>query len=97
MLPRSILRFLETYIIGNDQTIVYISFWSVFHLVMGVVTALYITSSYWTGFLLHSVAELYQILVKNTPIHTVRGQLDVLMDTTMFLIGMGIVRFNRTY
>lgn len=93
LLPRPVLRFLETYIIGNDRSLVYISFWSVFHLGMGVVTARYITDSYWNGLLIHSLAELYQIVVKNTPIETLRGKLDVVMDTVFFMTGMFLARY----
>lgn len=43
---------------------------------------------YWTGFGIHSVWEIWQILVKNTPYWTARGVIDIGMDTALFMGGL---------
>jgi hypothetical protein len=95
-LPKSVRTFLEQYWVGNDRSLVYITNWSLIHLVSGILTG-YILKTYWptygyywTGFLIHSVWELWQILVKNTPYWTLRGRVDVVMDTVLFMFGMWV-------
>ncbi len=96
-LPKSVRTFLEYYWVGNDQSLVYITNWSLMHVVSGVLIG-YLLSTYWpnyayywTGFLIHSAAELWQIAVKNTQYWTLRGRVDVVTDTILFMIGMWIV------
>ncbi len=97
-LPKSVRAFLEQYWIGNERSVVYITNWSLVHLVSGFLTG-YILATYWptyayywTGFLIHSVWELWQILVKNTPYWTLRGRVDVVTDTVLFIGGMAFFR-----
>ncbi len=98
-LPKSVRTFLEYYWIGNDRSLVYINNWSLVHVLSGLVVGYLLTtyaatySYYWVGFLIHSVAEVWQILVKNTAYWTLRGRVDVVTDTVLFMGGMAFFRF----
>ena len=91
-LPKRVRSFLEIYHVGNDRTLLYITNWSLMHAVSGVLTAWVLGAYYpgydtlWTGFLLHTMWEIWQLAVRNTP-WTLRGFLDVGMDTLLFLGG----------
>jgi hypothetical protein len=92
-LPKPIRTFLEQYWIGNDQSLVYITNWSILHMLSGIAVGYSLnyrspSAYYWTGFLIHTAWELWQILVKNTPYWTLRGRVDVVTDTGMFMGGM---------
>jgi hypothetical protein len=92
-LPKSLLRFLETYYVGSDTSLLYISNWTLVHCLVGVVLALNFFPSMtqkatlWRIFWIHSAWELWQIIGQNTPIHTLRGILDIIMDTSATLLG----------
>lgn len=93
-LPLHVRKVLERYHFGNNKSLLYITNWSLIHLVSGFLLGLVLLSVYpsydyyWTGFWIHTVWELWQILVSNTPWWTLRGQLDVVMDTALFMAGM---------
>jgi hypothetical protein len=92
-LPTRVRDFLETYYVGSDTSLVYLTNWTLVHVLTGVVLALYFIRSMtknatlWRVFWIHSAWEFWQILGKNTPIHTLRGVLDVLVDTSATMIG----------
>jgi hypothetical protein len=96
-LPKPMRAFLERYWFGDDESVLYITNWSLMHLVSGVLTGYLLTTYwpryayYWTGFLIHSAWELWQIFVKNTPYWTLRGRVDVITDTVLFMIGLWIL------
>lgn len=91
-LPKSVRTVLEHYYIGNDRSLVYVTNWSLIHFLSGILTAWVLVSWYpesdpvWTGFLLHTMWEIWQLAVQNTP-WTLRGLIDVGMDTGLFLAG----------
>jgi hypothetical protein len=93
-LPKPVRMFLERYWIGNDNTFIYVTNWSIVHILSGILTGYLLltyapSSSYYrTGFWVHSAWELWQILVRNTPYWTLRGLVDVGMDTLLFMLGM---------
>jgi hypothetical protein len=93
-LPKPIRSFLEVYHLGNDRSLIYINNWSLLHALSGVLVAWFLNTPdpYWTGFLIHSVWELWQLLVRNTP-WSLRGLIDIGMDTLFFMAGM--VGFSR--
>lgn len=43
------------------------------------------------GFQLHNIWELFQIVVENTELNTLRGQIDLVMDTIIFMLGMVLI------
>jgi len=98
-LPKPMREVLERYWIGNDRTIIYITNWSLMHVLSGILTGYILLtyapsySYYSTGFVIHSAWELWQILVKNTPYHTLRGVVDIGMDTLLFMVGMGFTLY----
>jgi hypothetical protein len=92
-LPTPVRQFLEYYYVGSDTSLVYITNWTLVHVLTGIVLAFYIFPSMtkkdtlWRIFWIHSAWEAWQILGKNTPIHTLRGMLDVLVDTSATMLG----------
>lgn len=105
LLPEKINRGLSTYIVGNDQTQIYLSIWSINHFLSGILVGyglrhirdsniLELTTKeqrYMKGFLIHTLWELFQIGVENTELTNLRGQIDVVADTILFMLGMMFV------
>jgi hypothetical protein len=93
-LPKSVKVFLEQYWIGDDTSLFYVTWWTLIHFISGVLTGYFLvfykqaTTYYWTGFLIHSIWEAWQMIGKNTPYWTTRGQIDVGVDTAAFMLGM---------
>jgi hypothetical protein len=98
-LPRKIQDFLDIYHVGNDKSTFYITNWTLMHFLSGVLIA-YILSLYKyklnkqqifiTAFLIHTAWEIWQIFVGSTPIYTTRGQLDFIVDTLAFMLGVAL-------
>jgi hypothetical protein len=98
-LPTWLRNFLEYYYIGNSKSVFYVSNWSLVHFFTGMLVAgLFLKGEGRKGytrmeiigitFLIHTLWELWQIYGKNTPIHTLRGQVDVLVDTVFYMVGV---------
>lgn len=85
-LPKNLREFLETYIVGNDTSIFYISIWSFVHSLSGVLFSL-VSNSLHSYIVVHTVWELWQIYIGMTPIHTLRGVIDICTDTVMGVLG----------
>lgn len=95
-LPKSVRNILEYYYIGDDRSVFYVTNWTVIHFLSGIFTAYYLFSKFTTqqvyiiSILIHSIWELWQIFGENTPIQTLRGQIDVLVDTVAYMLGVWI-------
>jgi hypothetical protein len=93
-LPKEVRTFLKQYWVGNDKSIFYITNWTFVHMLSGVLTAYTLSiwfpkvSLFWTGLLIHTLWELWQMAIGMTNIRTLRGQVDTVVDTLAFLIGM---------
>lgn len=85
-LPQPVKSFLEIYIVGNNQSLIYINLWSLVHVLSGAATAHFLTSSIRTAFWIHTVWEILQLVIQNTP-WTARGLIDIAVDTAMFIGG----------
>jgi len=98
-LPKPIKAFLETYWIGDDTSLFYVTWWTFIHFLSGILTGYLLvktksaTTYFWTGFLIHTVWELWQMIGKNTKYWTARGQIDVGVDTTVFMLGMVFLKY----
>lgn len=104
---QNILQYLNSYLIGNDSTILYLSLWSINHFLSGFVLYLLLSfinvysilsptnsqEKYWIGFILHTLWEIFQIVIENTELTTLRGQVDVIIDTIVFMGGMVTARY----
>jgi hypothetical protein len=92
-LPASVRKVLEHYYIGNDRSLVYFTNWSIIHFLSGVLLGYILITYYpnldyyWTGFYWHTVWEVWQLFVRNTP-RTPRGFIDICVDTSMTMLGM---------
>lgn len=92
-LPKSVRTFLETYVIGDDKSLVYISLWSFMHSFSGVLFS-FVSDSLQGYIVVHTVWELWQIYIGMTPIHTARGVIDIFTDTFMGILGFLLVRLR---
>ena len=98
-LPTKVKRFLETYWIGDDSTIFYVTWWTLIHFMSGLIIGQFIKNIYRKdiikyylyGFVIHSVWELWQIIGKNTKYWTLRGIMDIFVDSVSFMLGMFIM------
>jgi hypothetical protein len=89
LLPKSVRRVLETYWIGDSKSLVYVTNWTLVHFLSGALLAwLFPEMSYITAFWIHTAWELWQILVSNTPWWTLRGWIDIGMDTSVYMLGV---------
>lgn len=99
-LPNRIRKFLETFIYGSYNNTFYLTYWSVLHLLSGVLTA-YIFKSYykvknpyWVGFWIHNTWEFWQIIIgMSKPLILIghNNLVDTIVDTILFMIGMWII------
>lgn len=100
-LPKSVRTILEQYHIGNGKSVFYITNWSFVHLVSGIATGYillrwYPELPYYTsGFVVHTAWEFWQIFIGMTKWTTPRGQMDIFVDTGMFMLGM--IFFSRLF
>jgi len=88
-LPKNIRKFLETYIVGNDKSYYYISYWTIAHLISGILTYYLITVNPINALLFHTAWELWQIFIGMTILDT-RGIIDIANDTLFFMCGFYI-------
>ena len=100
-LPQPIKRFLYSYIIGSDSSMFYISYWSILHMLSGVLTGFillkWFTNApyYFTGLFVHTIWELWQKFIGMTE-WDLRGAVDTAVDTIMHLIGMFLMQVINT-
>lgn len=85
-LPAPVKSVLEVYLVGNDRSLLYLNVWSLVHALSGVLTAWGLTSSLETAFWIHTAWEALQLGIQNTP-WSLRGAIDVVVDTLLFLGG----------
>ena len=92
-LPKPVRDVLQHYWIGSEKSTFYITNWSIVHFLSGIATAYLLAQSktreniYLVAFLIHTLWELWQIYIGMTPIRTLRGQVDITVDTVLFMIG----------
>lgn len=89
-------KYLDYYYIGDDNSLFYLTNWSINHFLSGFIIGyflifiLHIYNSktiYFYGFVIHSIWELWQIFIKNTKLN-LRGIIDVIVDTLCSMIGL---------
>ncbi len=99
-LPQPIRRFLYTHIIGSPTSLLYISYWSILHMLSGALTGILLLCMsanykirlpyYFTGVFVHTLWELWQKFIGMTQ-WDLRGSIDTIVDTVMYLAGMVVV------
>lgn len=100
-LPKQIQTILNIYLVGDDSTVIYVNIWSIVHFCSGVLiallyrhyTTLSVTQIFNHMFIIHLCWEGWQILIGNTP-NTIRGTIDVIMDTLFFSLGYAWIFFG---
>lgn len=99
-LPKGLKNFLEIYLIGSTNTLFYITLWSIMHFISGLFTGYFFLhctqfafkESVIFAFVLHTLWELWQYLITNTP-STLRGLIDTIVDTILFMFGFILMRY----
>jgi hypothetical protein len=103
-LPTPVRNFLEYYYIGDNKSVFYVTNWSLVHFFTGILVASFLLKRkkmyrinnleiILITFIIHTIWELWQIYGKNTPIYTLRGQIDVLVDTAFYMTGVLILLY----
>lgn len=99
-LPTPVRRFLYQNIIGSNDTLFYISYWSIIHFISGIATFFILPATYtprqmvWAGMVIHTIWELWQKFIGMT-IWDLRGAIDTIMDSLLFGIGLVITIYWR--
>lgn len=90
-LSKDIKKVLYTYLIGNNNSLMYLNGWSVVHFLSGV--AVFLLLNYFSvqyifiaGLIIHTIWEFWQIFIGMTKLN-VRGLIDICMDTALFMFG----------
>jgi len=96
-LPTKIRDFLETHIIGSYKDSIYVTYWSIFHFMMGIISGwIYLMFGYSSKyyfkamFFLHTIWELWQVFIGMSKPNKHKGKnnrYDILLDTIFFMIG----------
>src|SRR3990172_7863117 len=90
--PKPVGKMLNVYVVGNSRSVFYIQRWSLMHFLSGLVVGiLFPQVDYVCALLLHTLWELWQILVGSTPL-TTRGAVDILLDTCFFMAGFAVAQ-----
>ena len=84
-LPKPIVKFLDSYIIGDKTTLFYLNYWHINHFLSGIIFGLF-QLSFLQYLILHTLWELWQLWIGMTP-RTLRGFVDTLVDTGVGLLG----------
>ena len=103
--PEHIRKQLFEYIIGGPNTLFYVNYWSIIHLLSGILCGVLIhkLSGYSNGFnyygigiIIHTLWELWQLLIGMSIYkgkYALRQWIDTGVDTIMFMGGMFIYSF----
>ncbi len=101
-LPPHIRTFLKTNLIGTSTSLFYISYWSIVHMISGILLAILLgrftsisaSIAFLTAFLIHSLWEAWQALITLTP-NTTRGKIDTVVDTVLFMVGFSFCYYSH--
>jgi hypothetical protein len=99
-LPQPLVKVLDTYILGNDKSLFYLNYWHINHFLSGILFGLIhllvyrFSNPVWSYFLLHTLWELWQLYLTMTP-RTWRGLIDIVVDTTVGLLGLYVVLYLK--
>lgn len=86
--PEYVKKFLDTYLYGSADTLVYANIWSLVHMLSGVLTRL-LTKDARVALLVHTLWECWQLYIGMTR-PNLRGFIDILSDTLYFFIGYAV-------
>lgn len=107
-LPRKVRNFLGKDIIGTKDNTFYVSGWSVFHLIMGILVGYLVIkylvennstklvdNYYYKMLIVHTTWEFWQNFIGDNDFFRLKGRgnlIDTLMDTMFFMLGAIIAR-----
>lgn len=96
-LTDKIKNFLDTVLIGTYDSGFYISYWSLLHLLSGIIVAIVLNQAnikrvYIYGLIIHTIWEFWQMYIGMTKTHTQiygkDGLIDTVVDTLFFMSGV---------
>jgi hypothetical protein len=100
-LPENIKNILATDLIGTSKKTFYVSGWSLFHLIIGIIMGyiyLYFKGDrrfyFLNMFIIHTIWELWQMLIGMSKPYKLTGRsnlIDSIMDTIFFMLGSSLV------
>lgn len=101
-LPTPLRTFLRTYLIGGPASTFYITYWSIVHLLSGILFATLslaikpfsLRTTLLSGFAVHTLWEVWQIAIGMSRPLALSGSnnfVDICMDTLLFLLGIWLV------
>ena len=85
------VKFLGTYILGNDKSLYYINLWSLVHLLTGYIFFQVFGDRPYKALFVHIPWELWQMLIGMTKLDP-RGMIDSLNDTAFFMVGFYLAK-----
>ncbi len=96
-LPKKVKNILESHIYGNYNQSIYITYWSLMHLLSGILSGyiyLYLgyktKDYYWNLFIFHTLWEIWQIVIGMSKPFKIAGKnniFDTILDTIFFMLG----------
>ena len=95
-LPKSVIEYLHTYVVGDETSLFYINYWHGMHFLSGLLFGLLFLYIYrfqypiYTYIFLHTLWELWQISIGMTETN-LRGLIDIFVDTSMGLFGLYLI------
>jgi hypothetical protein len=101
-LPPQVRKILETELVGRQRDTFYITYWSLIHAVSGFVFGILmlrsfsVVANYYTiALIVHTCWEMWQVYIGMAHPLAIKGKgniVDILMDTAMFMAGVGASR-----
>jgi hypothetical protein len=90
-----IKNFLDTILLGDYESVWYISNWTLMHMISGIIIAFLFEqykNKYVIGLVIHTIWELWQIYIGMSNAHNrlsgKNGLIDTIIDTLFFFLGM---------
>lgn len=87
-LPKDIVKKLDRYIIGDKESLFYINGWSIMHFFSGVLIRLIFKTDIKDAIMLHTIWEIWQIIIGMSDVREFWKIKDIIMDTLVFYIGV---------
>lgn len=99
------------YLIGNDNSLIYVTGWSLTHVLWGIIVGIIVLIKQYHYheltfgnyllelIIIHSLWELFQFAIEITPYWTLRGWGDTATDTVLFMTGtlLPFIATNHSY
>ncbi len=95
-LPKQTVNYLNTYIVGNEESLFYLNYWHGMHFLSGVLFGLFhlfvfqFQHPFYVYFLVHTLWEAWQLGIGMTK-ENKRAIVDIFVDTCMGFLGCFLI------